>query len=123
MPECPLQTSDTSLKAHTSTSNTGRPTIDFEHLNDMLKRRKTQILRDNHTTDELVYATKMKLRKQSRLEEAKFCSDTHGKNSQKQRHGSFNKAETPLTPTEALAMLINTNMSKASYIYLRKLHK
>ena len=93
---------------------------------EITKRRKTVELREKYSSDQLTYAAQMKLRQEGKLtaskliKEINFTSPLRPERIQKKLDSP---TSTPLGPHEALAMMINTNMSTRSYIYnLQKVH-
>ena len=89
------------------------------------KRRKTADLRASHSADELAYAAQMKLRQEGKpihsalVKEINFTSPLRASKIQKK----VSDAPTPMTAQEALALIINANLSKRSYEYLYDAHK
>ena len=93
---------------------------------DITKRRKTAKLRGAHSADELAYAAQMKLREEGRLIQAKLVKEinfTSPNRPAKIKKKITELSPTPLTDHEALALIINTGMSKRSYMYLKNAHK
>ena len=103
----------------------GRPFSPFEETSQSTKRRRTRQLRSQYSTDELAHATKMKLRKEGKIDAAKLCDQVVS--SPTKATEIIKKAEHPnestFSPVEALNILVSTSMSKDSYIFLREAHR
>ena len=86
----------------------GRPKCAFEEASDRSKRRKAQQIRLSHSPNELLQATVMSLRAEGKSVEAKVVQSLAHDDGQK-----------PYTADEALALLLDTSLTKASYQLLR----
>ena len=90
------------------------------------KRRKTAQLRSDHSADQLTYAAQMKLRQEGKMVQSKLMREmnfTSPTRASKMQQKITYVAPTPFTPQEALALLINTDMSRKSYEYMYYAHK
>ena len=90
----------------------------FSSLSDRSKRRRVQNLKNEHSADELAYAAQMQLRSEGKTVEASlvkkaiFMTNDITPTCSKKIN---NNIITPYTPREALAYMLDTDMSKASY--------
>lgn len=106
-----------------SSSIRGRSHVKFEYSSERSKRRKSQELRANYSAEELTYAAQMKIRESGNTDAANICKKvflSSPTRSTKMREKIDRKAEIPYEPHMALSHLLNTSMSKSTYIYLRK---
>lgn len=103
----------------------GRPAIPFGEASESTKRRKTRHLRSQFSTEELAYATNMRLRQEGKVDAAKLC--TEATSSPTKAATILKKAnqtnECIFSPAEALNIIVNTDMSKNSYVFLREAHR
>ena len=92
---------------------------EFSEASDSTKRRRTRLLRENFTTDELTYATTMKLRHEGKGQAAKICVQATSSTSKAAEilEKSNEIKESAFTPAEALNIMVKTDMSKESYIF------
>lgn len=108
-----------------NTCDRGRPVTDFGEASDSTKRRRTKLLRDHFSTDELTYATNMKLRSEGKIQAAKLCNEATSSTSKAEE--MFKKCntnpESAFSPAEALNIIVRTDMSKDNYIFLREAHR
>ena len=103
----------------------GRPCVSFSSASIRTKRRKTQHLRNHNSAEELGYATTLKLRETGRISAAKVCEQAiyEPTRAATEMLESIEKPkEVVFTPTEALNVIVNTNLSKSSYQFLRQFH-
>lgn len=103
--------------------NRGRPRTSFDDASERSKRRKTESLRQL-TSSELLYAGQMKLRADGNVASSILvkhitsCSPSEAE--VLRSHISKKNSElTPYTTSEALAMYLDTQLSKQSYQQLR----
>lgn len=128
-PDCEYQANiDQTMNATAASgSSNGRPKKEFMELSTRSKRRKTETLREEYSTEALAFATKMKLRKDGNLLAAdlmKEITEPHTTGAGQHVMSENNNAkEIPFSPTEALALVVGTSMSKSNYTLLRNLHK
>ena len=104
----------------------GRPSITFSESSDRTKRRKTKDIRDNRTSEELVFATKMSLRAEGKLDAAHVLQDiTSGSPSQPSTYRKLLQMneEKTLSDNDALSLLIESRLSKNQYLILRQTSK
>lgn len=113
------------IGASTSTNDvqqTGRPVLPFKDSSDRTKRRKTEEIREKYSHEELGFATQMSLRAEGKSNAAKIVKDvTLGSPSKTTRYRkSFEKQpEKVFSNDEALALLIDNNLSKSQYCGIR----
>lgn len=100
----------------------GRPVSPFEVASECSKRRKTKMLRDNNSSEELKYATQMKLRKEGKNKMAKLfeVASTSTSKVNEVLQNMEKEVQTPFSPTEALNIIIRMDLSKDSYVFLRE---
>lgn len=108
-----------------STSSRGRPSKAFDDCSDVIKRRKTDDLRKTKTSGELVYAAAMKLREEGDTASAQLLVESTSTSPTRSRRilhkwRSPTKQMTPLSPEEAVALIIRLHLSKQTYSTLRK---
>ena len=103
----------------------GRPLTAFSECSDSTKRRKTRHVREHNLTEELAYATQMKLRQEGKSAAVKLC--VQSTSSPEKAADILNKSsetkESVFTPVEALNVLVTANLSKNSYAFLRQAHR
>lgn len=102
----------------------GRPSKSFVDLCERSKRRRTEIVRSDVSTDELVYATQMKLRETGKHDAARVVKDintspTRGKKYMKHYKNSSTPTRKQLTPTKALSIFIDASLSRKQYEIIR----
>lgn len=106
-------------------SDLGRPVTPFSECSDSSKRRKTRHVREQHSTEELVYATQMKLRQEGKSAAAKLC--TQSTSSPEKAAQILSKVsqtkECAFSPLEALNVIVTADLSKSSYVFLRQAHR
>lgn len=126
-PDAPLEdieSSDSSDDRHLP-GQTGRPSEPFSSLSERSKRRKTEDLRSHYSAEELAYGSQMNFRKDGNINASKVCKEIIATPTRSSK--LYSKLQVPIetkfTPSEALAVIVNTNLSKDSYVYLRKEHK
>lgn len=94
-------------------SNGGRPTVSFSECSDRSKRRKTENLRSKVETEQLVYATQMKLRAEGKPSTAKILK-------QSLESGEITQSYISYTPDEALALVVGAQLTKYQYNFMRQ---
>ena len=93
----------------------GRPSKTFEESSERSKRRKTENLRLNYT-QELVFATQMKLRAEGESKAAKVVQNVLSVN----QPNSSNLTYTQYTPDESLALVVFAKLTKFQYNLIRQ---
>lgn len=87
-------------------------------MSDRSQRRRVENLKDGYSADELAYAAQMQLRSGGKTAEASLVKKvifmTNGIIPTCSKKIN-NNIITPYTPREALAYMLDTDMSKASY--------
>lgn len=100
----------------------------FSSLSDRSKRRRVQKLKDRHSADELAYAAQMQLRSEGKTAEANLMKKvifttgsitSIGGNKINATPIRKKNIITPYTPREALAYMLDTDLSKTSYYLTR----
>ncbi|EFN80648.1 hypothetical protein EAI_00083, partial [Harpegnathos saltator] len=101
----------------------------FSSLCERSKRRRIQQLKNKHSADELAYAAQMQLRSEGKSAEANIVKQVIVKTDsstsildKKVNDASSSQKNIniiPYTPREALAFMLDTDMSKASYHLIR----
>lgn len=106
-------------------NQSGRPTVEFGALSERSKRRKTENIRASYSAEALSYSSQMNFRKEGNTEASKLCREIIASPARAKKINTKlqTQSETPFTPAEALAVIVNTNLTKESYVYLRKEHK
>ncbi|XP_071581303.1 uncharacterized protein [Temnothorax nylanderi] len=99
----------------------GRPSLDFGSSSERSKRRKTEDLRRNFTTEELSYATQMSLRSSGNLHSAQVVKDV---TTSPTRALLYKKAfqttvETTLSANVALSIMVEAKLTKKQYNIIR----
>lgn len=107
-----------------SSSEIGRPSKTFYECAERTKRQKTEKLRREHSSEELVFAGQMSLRSSGQLEASKVIKDitqTTPTRAIKYRNAySRSREEEPiLSGEEALAMIIDAKLSRDQYLIIR----
>lgn len=103
----------------------GRPLTPFAECSESSIRRKTRDDRDQHSIEELAYATHLKLREEGHSAAAKFCARCTS-SPEKAVDILINVSETKecaFSPVEALNNLVTADLSKSSYVFLRHTHR
>lgn len=109
-------------------SQTGRPLKDFESSSDKTKRRRVQSLLETTSTEELSLATEVKLRQSGKRDSAaivkELClfSPKRGTEIKKVRKSLIPK-QSGLLDDQALALMIDSNLSTHQYEGIRKYTK
>lgn len=104
----------------------GRPSKPFEESSAVIKRRKTQEIRQQKTAAELSFATSMKLREEGNvsasqlLEEATTTTPTRAKRILTSWRKSSNVPMSSYSLEEALSLIISKNMTVELYKDLRR---
>lgn len=104
----------------------GRRTVAFEGSSVMSKRRKTAAIRKKFETNELVFATAMKLKEEGQKDAAKLLQEatqTSPKRAIKIRNSWRKTNEHPIhsyTDLEALALIVDSNLTTAQYKKIQK---
>lgn len=88
-------------------------------VSDQTKRRKTADLRVSYSAEELTYAAQMKLRASGKLSEARQVQEITNPNELPKGNLSHHK----LTPTQALSLIIEAQLSKKKYNLIRNYAK
>lgn len=110
----------------TSENNNNRKLKSFNDSSDSTKRRRTEQLRMSYSADELVYATQMSLRSSGNNTAAGFLKKTAQSstpNSSVCPFKTLSSTATPFTGSEALAFVIDENLTKSQYVNTRKILK
>lgn len=110
----------------TDKSEVGKPKIGFDSESERTKRMKTQDLRAQCSTNELCYATHMRLHASGNTDSAnlmKEVTNTTPKRATRYKM-TFNKWEdiskrVQLSPEEALSMFVETQLTKHQYNIIR----
>lgn len=103
---------------------TDRPTKSFKESSECSKRRKTQDLREHFDTEELTFATQMKLRATGNLDASKVIKDiTESLNrATKYRKAFISRSvqeRSQLSPLQALSIFVEANLSRRQYEIIR----
>lgn len=104
--------------------NSGRPSSEFTDSSERTKRRRTEEMRSQSSTEELSYATQMKLRVSGKLDAAKVVKDvTLGSPSKAEKYRKSLEfvSETILSGDKALSLLIEQKLSRSQYEGLRNI--
>ena len=91
----------------------GRPSQSFASSSDRSKRRKTQEVRSTFSIEELAYAAQMTLRTSGQVHAAQVVKDVTL--TTKYISAVRSQNEVPLTPDEALSLMIEKGESKHSH--------
>lgn len=116
---------DHSVKIHTQQNLGGRPRKEFDECSERTKRRKGSEVCNANDTKILVYAAHKSLRLDGKHEEAKLMKEAIMTSSESKRISkalNSSKSITNIisyTPTEALALIIDTGLTKNSYQVIR----
>lgn len=108
-----------------STSTAGRPALSFHEGGERTKRRKTQELREKYSSSELAFATKMRFRSEGKADAAKLlheAMETTPTRPSRMREAWLQSGSNiikPYSPDEALALFIDTRLTKSQYIKIR----
>lgn len=108
-----------------STSNfQSRKSKPFGEVAECTKRRRTEELRSNYTTEELAYAAQMSLRSAGNNAAAAVVKEAtlSAPSTASEMLSSLKQPKTviPYTGSEALALLIDQNLTKSQYVKIRK---
>ena len=112
------------FESRSSTGSTGRPLSNssFRELSDRTKRRRTENICQQFDPEELGYATQMSLRAKGKVDAAKLVKDvTAGSPSKASKYKKYlkKKPEETRSCDEAVALMIDKNLSKGQYIGIR----
>lgn len=109
--------------AKSTTKKTGRPSLYFSDSSERTKRRRTQVLREEESSDVLAYATKMKLRSEGKTDAAKIIQDITEGSPKKalQYRKSLDSINTSsvFSADEALSLYVEMGLSRNKYQQLR----
>lgn len=100
----------------------GRPSISFSDSSDRSKRRKTEKLREEYSSEELAFATQMSLRASGKVHVAQVLKNvTMGSPSEASSYLSSSNTvrERTMTPEEALSVFVEGRFSKNQYLVVR----
>ncbi|KAJ4437537.1 hypothetical protein ANN_17682 [Periplaneta americana] len=119
---CPQDESNTSSSI--SVSSFGRPRKLFSESSIKSKRRKTEQLRKSGSTDELVFVTQVSLKSSGKTDAAKLIESAMSTPTRATKILTSYKKTSPesvkkYTSNEALALIIDTKLSKHQYSILR----
>jgi hypothetical protein len=111
-----------------STTRGGCPKKDFEQLSDRSKRRKTEHLRKNFPAEELLYATQMSQRAAGNADVSAVMKNISESPTRAARYRkAFEASQTvrikKLTPSQALAIFIEANLSRRQYEIIQGANK
>ena len=111
------------IQPTTSFIKKGRRRLSFSRSTDSVKRRKTAKLRFNHSADELAFASSMKLREEGKIDQAsvvQLATQTTPRRASKMLNSMKNQTcVVQYTPDEALAFLLDSDLTKAQYNRMR----
>lgn len=113
-----------STDAKSSQLSSGRPSSDFHSSSERSKRRKTEKIRTQLTTEELSYATQMSLRHSGQLDAAKVVKDVTSKSptrASKYRKSIEKVSEKTLSKEAALSLFVEQKLTKSQYQGLRNI--
>lgn len=116
---------DSIITPETSKTGMGRPASNFLESSERTKRRKTEDIRKERSSDELVYATQMSLRAEKKLDAAFVLKDITSCSLFKDKTSLYRNSlkivqEEALSQDEALSLLIETRLSKHQYQLLQQ---
>lgn len=105
-------------------SRPGRPQKSFDDVSERSKRRKTETLRREMTSEELTFATHVKLRCEGKADASNVIknltkSPTRAKKYRKALIESQKEQNQQLTPVEALSMFVEAGLSRKQYEIIR----
>lgn len=106
----------------------GRPSKAFDDLCERSKRRKVQNLKNSSEAEELVYATQMKLREIGNQDAANVVKNvtvtpTRGAKYLRSYRDSTIPPRVQLTPSQALSVFVEANLSRRQYEIIRQSDK
>lgn len=112
----------------TATTRLGRPLKSFIESSERSKRRKTQEIRTTFDTEELTFATQMKLRAEGKTDASNIIKDM---SKSPNRATKYRKAYlsnpqvqiSQLTPLQALSMFVEAGLSRRQYEIIRNCNK
>lgn len=113
------------LPCSSNESKRGRKSLPFTDCSESVKRLKTSELRRVYSASELCYAAQMKLREHKRVDEALLVreatctSPTRAKQMVSSLREARQEKLVPYSKNEALAMILDANLTKAQYINIR----
>lgn len=114
---------ESSSETTSSRNSGGRPGLSFAESSERSKRRKVCKLREEHGTDELSLAVRMSLRSEGAVAAAKVIEDVTTKSptrADKYRASMTNKhEEKKMSPDVALALLLDSALTRAQYQNIR----
>lgn len=107
-------------------SNAGRRELSFSESSERSKRRKTEELRMNVSTEALLYSATSKLRVEGNTDFAKVVRDisegSPTKASKYRKSLESDNKNIPFTNNEALSLFIELGLSQSKYQLLRNAH-
>lgn len=106
-------------------SRSGRPEKSFASCSDSVKRRKVRPLLQTFTQDELIFASRMSLRRSGKRDTADLIKQVSSSPKRatkiKKMCSNVQQLPTKITPEKALALYINTKMTKKQYIAIKQI--
>lgn len=116
-----------SVEKTSESKGKGRPSKNFQDCGTRAKQKKIKKILTSTSGDELLFATQMSLRKQGRRVAANIIEDVvkaSSSSTMEKYKGVYKNVETPkvvpMTPEEALGLIINTKSSKRLYLQYRE---
>lgn len=111
---------------HLPNTSSGRPKIPFSSVSEKTKRRRTELLRKSIDVNELTYAAQVSLKEHGKEDEGKLLKEattTTPTRAHKIRN-AYKKSVTlkeikPYSVDEALALVIDTKLTKSQYTLIR----
>lgn len=106
----------------------GRPLKSFGHVSERTKRRKTEQLRSQMSSEELTFATQVKLQCEGKTDASHVIKDLtqspmRAKKYRQALTKSKNDKEKQLTPLKALCMFVEAGLSRKQYEIIRSFNK
>lgn len=103
----------------------GRPSISFEDSSERSKRRKTEDVRSSVDEEVIVHAAAVVLQKSGKRDASKVLKDiTNSPTRANEYIKAYSSQDTPpLTPLEALSMLVDADLSRRQYERIRETNK
>lgn len=112
------------ISPRTNSGSVGRPNKSFAESCDRTKRRKTVELREEYSPEELAFAAKVSLRSAGAVSASKIIEDVTMRsptraNKYRAAFQKFSEENRKISPDSALAILLNSKLTKQQYQNIR----
>lgn len=113
---------DSTISFETTLTKRGRKEIAFEECNEKVKARKSKYLRDSNSLPILAYATQMALRSSGQIRASQIVKDITSSPTSVDKYNCMSNQtiSKEIKVKQALAVLVDGNLSRNAYDIIRK---